>query len=101
MKTPTVHYRIYNSPPMEPILSPMNQIYVLNSYIFKVHFNIILPFTLIQNGFFLSEFPTKILYAFLIYPSRATYPIDPTILDLILLTFGGQEMPMDGGEIFY
>jgi len=38
----------------------------------------------------LSGFPTKILYAFLIYPIRATRPAHPILLDFITLIIYGE-----------
>jgi hypothetical protein len=42
-QNPKVHYHHHNSPPLILILSHMNP--VLMSYLFKIHFNIILPST--------------------------------------------------------
>ena len=51
----------HNSPIPGCILSQINPVYSLPSYLFKIHFNIILPFTPISSsGFLPSIFRTKI-----------------------------------------
>jgi hypothetical protein len=41
---PKVHYHVHKIPPAVPILNHMNPVHTLASYLFKTHFNIILPF---------------------------------------------------------
>jgi hypothetical protein len=65
-------YLVHKSPPLDPILSQMNSVHNFHhisvSHILKFsHLSLGLP-----SGLFLSGFPTKILYAFLI--SRTTRP---------------------------
>ena len=45
VRKPKFHDRIHNTPPLIPILIKINPVHILPSYIFKIHFNIILPST--------------------------------------------------------
>jgi hypothetical protein len=42
LRNPNVHYRVHNSPPLDPILGHMSPIQILTPYFFKIYFNIIL-----------------------------------------------------------
>jgi hypothetical protein len=55
----------------------------------KSHYSIILP-SRSPNGLFPSGFPTKILYAFLIYTMRATFSTQFILLHLITLIICGE-----------
>ena len=43
LRNPKVHYRIYNSPPPVSLLSQINPVHASLFYLFKIHFNIIVP----------------------------------------------------------
>jgi hypothetical protein len=72
--TPKVQYRIHKSPPLLPILSHINLIHTIRSYlrsilILSTHLRLSLP-----SGLFPSGFTTTILYAFLFSPIHTTCP---------------------------
>jgi hypothetical protein len=64
--------------------TPSMPLSLLSILMFSLHQRVTLP-----NGPFPWGFPTKILYTFLIYPMRATYPAY-LILELIVSTFGDE-----------
>jgi hypothetical protein len=81
---PKIHYRVHKT--QDPILSQMNPIHILKPCFFKVHRNIILPSVLPSpSSLFFSRLPTKILHAFLISTTRATFPAHFILLELITL----------------
>jgi hypothetical protein len=62
-------YRVHINPPLIPILSQINSIHTIPSYLSKIHFNIVHPPTpWFPSGLLLSGFPTNILYAYLFSP---------------------------------
>jgi hypothetical protein len=88
---PKVQYRVHKSPPLVPILSHINPIHSIPSYLRSVlklstHLRLGLP-----SGLFPFGFPTNILYAFLFSPIRTTCPAHLVILDLIVLIILGEE----------
>jgi hypothetical protein len=86
LQNPKVHYRVHKSPPFAPILNQMNPIQITSFYSSNIHFNIILHLRLgLSSGLFPSGFHTKILYAFLFAPKRATCSDHIIFLNLIIL----------------
>jgi hypothetical protein len=73
------------SPPLVPILSRINSVHTILSYlrstlILSSHLRLGLP-----SGLFPSGFPINILYAFLFTPIHATYPAHVILLDFVIL----------------
>jgi hypothetical protein len=80
---PKLHYRVHKSPPLVSVLSQINLIHTFPSCFPKIHSNIILPSTSsLPSGLFRLGLPTKIPYAFLISPIRATCSAHLILLDL-------------------
>jgi hypothetical protein len=96
----SVHPRVHNSPPLDPVLSQMNPMYIITSYFFKIRFNIIRK---IPSGFgsgpiyfrfFLLQFRLRfsslscMLHASLISHSEAVVPrVASSILFFALQVF--------------
>jgi hypothetical protein len=88
---PKVHYHVHKSPPLVPILSHINPIHTIPSYLRSIlvlftHLLLGLPSGLVPSGFL-----TYILYAFLLSHIRATFPSHLTLLELIILIILGEE----------
>jgi hypothetical protein len=59
---PKVHYSVHTSPPLDPILSPLNPVRSINPYLPNVHLNVILPLSLgLPSVLLPSGLPTKTL----------------------------------------
>jgi len=88
---PKVHYRVHNSAPLLTNLSHMHPVHNFPPFslrsilILSSHLCLRLP-----SGLFRSVFPTKILYAFIISPMRATCLVHLIFLDLITLIIFGE-----------
>jgi hypothetical protein len=69
-------------------------------YFPKIHFNIILPSTPTSSSdLFPLGFPTKILYALYISPTRATCPAKVILLDLVTLIIFNEEYNVMAREL--
>jgi hypothetical protein len=88
---PKVQYRIHKSPPLVPILSRMNPIHSIPSYLSKIHFNIVHSRLGLPSRLFPSGFPTNILYTFLFSPIHATRPAHVIRFDFIILIILGEQ----------
>ena len=89
----TVYYTIHNNQPLDHILCHMNTVQFHPNYIFKIHFNIILPSTPSSSHWFLFFLlpHQNPLYNPLL-PTYATCPTHLLILGpIILLMFGGEQ----------
>jgi hypothetical protein len=69
-----LHHRVHKRPPLVPILSQVDPVHTIPSYLSKSHFNIVHHHLGLPSGLFPSGFPTNILHAFLVSPIRATCP---------------------------
>ena len=80
-----IQYCVHKSLTLVSTLSHINLIHVYSSYLFTIHFNIILPpiFLSIPNGYFLSCFLIKTLRAFSFYPMHVTCSAVLILFDLI------------------
>ena len=82
--------RIHKGSPIIPILSRINPNTRIDTYLFKVHSNIVLPSTPRPPQKSLSlGLPVKILKALLAFSILATCPAHLNLLDLIILTMLG------------
>jgi hypothetical protein len=81
---PKLYYCVQNSRPLVPIISQINALHILPSYLFKTCYNLSSLLWLgLQRGFFPSGFAAKNLYVSLSSPIRATCHVQLILLDLI------------------
>jgi hypothetical protein len=86
-----LHYCVHKTLPLVPVLSQMNQVYILAPYL---RFILILYYHLhlgLSIGLFHSGFLTKILYELFIFLMHATCPTHLLVLELIILIIFGEE----------
>jgi hypothetical protein len=92
---PKVHYRVHKSPPLVLILSQINPIHTIPSYLSKINFNIVHHLRLgLPSGLFPSGFPTNILCKFLFNAAHAKCPVHIILLHLIIVIILGEKLLM-------
>jgi hypothetical protein len=91
LRSQKVHYRVHKRPPLVPIVSQIDSVHTIPSYLRSIlilsnHIRLGLP-----SGLFPSGFPTNILYTLIFAPIRATCPPNPIFLYVIILIMFGEE----------
>jgi len=88
---PRVHFHVYDSLPLAPIMSHINPVHTVPAHFFKIHC-IILPSVSLSSWWSLSfRFPHQTLYAYIFFTIHFTCPAHLITFDLItLIVFGGR-----------
>jgi len=87
-----IHYHVHKSPQVVPVLSQINPLHTLQSNLFKIHFNIILPSMPKSSKWYLSfRFPHQNPVCISLLPSTQHMPCYFILLYMITpIMLGGE-----------
>jgi hypothetical protein len=94
-----VHYSVLKGPLLDLVLGLLNPFNTLTPYFLTINVNVSSPLRLdLPSISFRLGFPTKMLYAFLIYPIYATSLGQLIIVDLMMILISREEYKLCGSH---